>query len=132
MKIPKDAARTARQLIRATLRDGKIDGTFAKNAVTKLATDKPRNYLAILSSYQRLLRLEVLKRHAVVESAAELSAAERNTVLSELHKKYGTDITSEFKVTPELLGGMRVKIGSSVWDGSVKARIDALKNNLGA
>lgn len=132
MKIPKDAARTARQLIRATVRSGKIDAAFAKAAVTKLATEKPRNYLAILTSYQRLLRLEVMQRHAVIESAAALSDSESKKVLGELQGQYGQDITSEFKVSPDLLGGMRVRLGSQVWDGSLKARLDALREALGA
>ena len=48
----------------------------------------------------------------------------------DLRRRYGNDLTAEFKVNPELLGGMRVKVGSDVWDGSVKARLTELKNRL--
>jgi F-type H+-transporting ATPase subunit delta len=43
-----------------------------------------------------------------------------------LKARYGDDVTSEFKVVPELLGGMRVRVGSDIWDGSVKTRLDQL------
>jgi len=43
-----------------------------------------------------------------------------------LKARYGDDVTSEFKVVPDLLGGMRVRVGSDIWDGSVKTRLDQL------
>lgn len=130
MKIPKEALRTARQLIRATVREGHINGTFARAIVQKLSTEKPRYYLATLSAYQRLLRLEVAQRHAIVESAQPLSDSDQSNVVHELKSKYGQDITAEFKLNPELISGMRVKLGSNVWDGTVKSRIDALREKL--
>jgi F-type H+-transporting ATPase subunit delta len=130
MKIPKDALRTSRQLIRATVRNGAINGDFAKAVVAKLATEKPRNYLAILSSYQRLLRLEVAQRHAIVESAQQLNPGDQEVVLIELKKKYGQDVTAEYKVNEELISGMRVRLGSHVWDGTVKARLEALREKV--
>jgi F-type H+-transporting ATPase subunit delta len=51
-------------------------------------------------------------------------------VIEDLRRKYGSTLTAEFKVNPDLLGGMRVKVGSDVWDGSVKARLTDLKNKL--
>ena len=130
MKIPKDALRTARQLIRATVRDGVINGDFAKSVVAKLAADKPRNFLATLTAYQRLLRLEVAQRHAIVESASQLNPGEQEVVILELKKKYGQDITAEYKVNPELISGMRVRLGSNVWDGTVKSRLEALREKV--
>jgi len=47
-----------------------------------------------------------------------------------LKKTYGDDLATDFSVNPNLIGGMRVKVGSNVWDGSVKARIKALENTL--
>jgi len=132
VKIPKEALRTARQLLRATTRSGKVDEGFARAAVTKILTDKPRHYLALLTAYQRMLRLEVEQRHAVVESAQQLDEQEQQSVLTELRKKYGEDITAEYNTNAELLGGIRVKLGSTVWDGTVKSRLTALRDALTA
>jgi F-type H+-transporting ATPase subunit delta len=47
-----------------------------------------------------------------------------------LNKKYGKDLSTEFVVKPELLGGMRVRVGSDVWDGSVRNRLERLRQQL--
>jgi len=129
MKIHKEAQRTARQLIRLTTRDGGVNEDAAKQIVTKLIADKPRHYVGILSAYQRLLRLEVEKRSALIESAVELDGNERRGITTRLKKQHG-DITTDYKVCPELVGGLRITLGSNVWDGTVKARLEALRTAL--
>jgi F-type H+-transporting ATPase subunit delta len=126
MKIHKEAQRTARQLIRLTTRDGGVDENAAKKIVAKIIKEKPRHYVGILEAYQRLLRLEVQKRHAIIESAVEIDGNERRSITARLKKQHG-DITADFNVVPELVGGLRITLGSNVWDGSVKARLDALR-----
>ena len=129
MKIHKEAQRTARQLIRLTTRDGVVDESAAKKIVSKIIKEKPRHYVGILEAYQRLLRLEVQKRHAIIESAVEIDGNERRSITAKLKKQHG-DITADFNVVPELVGGLRITLGSNVWDGTVKARIDALRTAL--
>ena len=70
------------------------------------------------------------KRQAVIESAVELGAQTGNELLEGLRNKYGDDLTAEFLVNEDLIGGMRVKVGSDVWDGSVRARLTNLKDSL--
>lgn len=130
MKVSKDALRNARQLMRLTLRNGSVDLGAAKTIVDKVTADKPRNYLGILTAYQRLLRLELEKRHAIVESATELSGPEQATVTADLQLRHGSDTTTEFRINPDLLGGIRVKLGSTVWDGSVKSRLETLRDKV--
>lgn len=130
MKVSKDALRTARQFLRLTLRNGTLDQAAAKTIVDKVIADKPRNYLGILNAYTRLLRLELEKRHAIIDSATELSADEQAKATADLQSRHGADITTEFRVIPELLGGIRIKLGSTVWDGSVKSRLDTLRSQV--
>ena len=47
-----------------------------------------------------------------------------------LRAKYGKDLSTEFKVSPELLGGLRIKVGSDVFDGSVRERLNRLEDEL--
>ena len=130
MKVSKDALRTARQFLRLTLRQGHVDLAAAKTIVDKVIADKPRHYLAILTAYQRLLRLELDKRHAIVESATEIPETGQATITADLQLRHGSDVTVEFRLNPSLLGGIRVKLGSTVWDGSVKSRLDALRDKV--
>jgi F-type H+-transporting ATPase subunit delta len=130
VKISKDAARAARQLLRLSHKDGRLEGDLIKKITSRIAESKPRGYLGMLQEYARLLRLESEKSEALVESAIELGAQTGNDLVNDLRAKYGGELKAEFRVNPDLLGGMRVKVGSDVWDGSVRARLNELKNKL--
>ena len=126
MKISKIAAATARRLYGLCQVNGQLDDSKLRDLVSKLIAAKPRDYQAILASIQRLVRLEEARRAVVVESAAALSDAERQKVVAGLAKEYGANLTIEYKIKPELLGGLRIKVGDNVLDGSVQGRIDRL------
>ena len=130
MKASKEAIRSARKLMRLSLKDGELDLGTAQSMAKRIAEAKPRGYLGILSVFQRLLRLEVEKKHAVIESATPLAPNEGDGIADNLRRKYGDDVTTEFKVNPELIGGLRVRVGSDVWDGSVRARLQNLSNKI--
>ena len=130
MKISKEARQLSRQLLRLSLTDGYLDRAKASAVVQGVINQKPRHYLGALESYQRLLRLEIAKRHAVIESATELSPATGESVVNNLKQKYGQDITTEFKTNPDLIGGMRIKLGSDVFDGSVRNRLALLQEQF--
>lgn len=130
MKINKEIRRLSRELLRASFTDGQIDHGKIASLVQSLIAKKPRNYLSILENYKRLLRLEIEKRHARIESASELSSQTASKIVSSLKRKYGQDLTTEFVVNPQLLGGMRIRVGSDVWDGSVRNRLERLQRQL--
>lgn len=131
MKIDKFSARAARQLMRACVdANGRLQQPRVRAVVKRLSEEKPRGYLRILAGFERLLRLEVEKRHALIESAAPLGAALREKIRTDLQAKFGSDLEFQFLEKPELLGGLRVQVGSHVWDGSVLAKLEALRNSL--
>lgn len=130
MKISKEARRTSRQLFRVCFADGKLDESRARSVVSLVIERKPRGYIGILENFARLLRGEAERQNAVVESATPLGDDMRQQLKSGLARKYGRELALDYQVVPELLGGIRVKVGSDVWDGSVKARLEALKNQL--
>ncbi|MEP4077739.1 F0F1 ATP synthase subunit delta [Haloferula sp.] len=126
MKISKVANSTARRIFRLCQTDGKLDEAKLLKAIRKVAADKPRDYRGILSALKRLVRLELERRHVVVESATDLDTASRERVTAGLAAKYGSDLTYEYRVNSELLGGLKVRVGNDVFDGSVKGRLDRL------
>lgn len=130
MKISREARRTARELFKLSLVDGHVDANRAEEISGRLAEAKPRDFLQILKEFTRLIRLELAKRHAVVESAAALDAATTADIEQNLKQKFGPDITAEFHTTPALLGGLRIKLGSDVWDGSISGRLALLSKQL--
>ncbi len=130
MKITKEARQLSRKLFRMSLTDDKLDRAKVNAVVQSVLAEKPRHYMGALETYQRLVRLELAKHHVVVESATPLSEETSTSILSNLKQKYGQDLTSEFTVNPELIGGMRIKLGSDVWDGSVRTRLTNLNDKL--
>lgn len=130
MKISKEVRRTSRQLFRVCMVNGKLDESRVRLVVNKIATGKPRGFLPMLESFSALVRNEVESQRAVVESATFLNADLQSNLKASLSQKYGRELSLEFHIKPELLGGVRVKVGSDVWDGSVKARLEALKASL--
>jgi F-type H+-transporting ATPase subunit delta len=132
MKINREIRRVSREMLRASFTDGQLDQGKVGSLVQSLIEKQPRNYLSILVNYKRLIRLEVEKRHARIESAGDLSPAVKSQITASLQRKYGSDLTTEFAITPELLGGLRIRVGSDVWDGSVRSRLQRLENDLAA
>jgi len=130
MKINKEIRRLSREMVRASFTDGQLDRGKIAALVQSLIAKRPRNYIGILQNYKRLLRLEIEKRHARIESASELSAETNSRILQNLKKKYGRDLTTEFVVNHKLLGGMRIRVGSDVWDGSVRHRLESLQQQF--
>ena len=130
MKINKEIRRLSREMLRASFTDGQLDPGRVAPLVDSLITRKPRNSVEILQNYRRLLRLELEKRRARVETASEVDPETSSELVANLKQKYGNDLTAEFVVNPQLLGGMRIRVGSDVWDGTVRNRLERLQQQL--
>jgi F-type H+-transporting ATPase subunit delta len=126
----KEVRQLSRQLMRSSFTDGQLDNGRVMQLVKSLIEKKPRNYLAVLDNYKRLLRLEVEKRTATIETASELAPEAGRRIAENLTRRYGMDLTTNFIVNPELLGGMRIRVGSDVWDSSVRNRLQRLAQSL--
>jgi F-type H+-transporting ATPase subunit delta len=130
MKISKEARRFARELYQGSLVNGRLDAKTVAELADRLIAEKPRSYVQILREFTRLVRLELERRHAVIESAQPLDTAETERIRQELLSRFGGDLTFEFRANPSLLGGLRVQLGSDVWDGTVANRLHLLKQQL--
>jgi F-type H+-transporting ATPase subunit delta len=130
MKINKEVRQLSKELLRASFRDGQLDSGRIASLVKSLIEKKPRNYIKVLDAFKRLLRLEVEKRTATIETATELSPDAGQQIVENLKRRYGNDLASRFVVNPELLGGMRIRVGSDVWDSSVRNRLHRLQQQL--
>ena len=130
MKTTRKSKRAARQLFRLCMADGRLDDARVRQIARRIAESKRRGTLAVLSDFQRLVRLERDRHTAIVESATPLTDDVRRDVQESLTRRYGGALATAFSEKPELIGGMRIKIGSDVYDGSVRARLAALESSL--
>jgi len=130
LKITKQARREAKQLFQSCQVNGQLDDNRVRKAVQLLIGQKPRGYFGILQHIQRLVKLDEANRTARVESAVALGRAQQQDVRNSLNRLKGGNVTVEFATNPGLIGGMRVKIGDDVFDGSVKTRLTSLSDNF--
>ena len=120
----------AKQLFRACLVNGLLDEQRVRHAVERVLEAKPRGYMGVLSHFERLVKLELDRRSALIESAVPLRSDLQGGVQGSLSRLYGPGLTFAFRHNPQLLGGMRVRVGSDVYDGSVQARLNALAESF--
>lgn len=128
MKVSKVAAASARRLFGLCQTGGRLDETKLRTVVARLIESKPRDYRAVLIALQRLTRLDADRRRVTVESATALDDASRQRVVDGLAKAHGPNLTISYTVNPELIGGLRIRIGNDVLDGSVQGRLARLAN----
>src|SRR5262249_28629538 len=127
MKISKQARREAKQLFRSCLANAVLDEGRVRLAVKRILEVKPRGYIAILSHFERLLRLEVERRTARVESATALTPDIQAKIQEGLIRSHGQGLNFSFTQNPALIGGLRIKVGSDVYDSSIQSRLAALQ-----
>jgi F-type H+-transporting ATPase subunit delta len=130
MKISKQAKRDAKTLFRSCQAEGLLDENRVRQAVAAVIARKPRGYVGLLHHLHRLVKLDLDRRTALVENAVPTTDELKTSITGNLAWRYGQGLDVSFRVNPELLGGLRVKVGSDVFDGSVKARLDALRESL--
>lgn len=125
--------------------------TKEKHAVTeklsaRLGASKIlRNFLFLVIDHRRTLMIPELSEafqavirerqgvaEAVVTSAVELSAAQKKTLGQSLEKKTGKKIEAQYAVDAKLLGGVVVRIGDTVYDGSLQHRLNEMRAKLAA
>lgn len=130
MKSNRKVKRAARQLYRACLVDGLLDHGRVRQVTQRIAASPRRGSLRLLSDFRRLVRLDHDRHTALVESAAPISSGLRDSIQVDLTRLYGPGLVASFVDNPALIGGLRIKVGSDVYDTSVRSRLAALEARL--
>ncbi len=117
-------------MFRSCAVEGVLDENRVRRSVQLVIERKPRGYLGLLSQFQRLVKLDIARRAARIESAAPLSPQSQAQFQGDLSRIYGNGLSFTFSQNPELLGGVRVQVGGDVYDGTVQARLDALQESF--
>lgn len=130
MKIDRHARQSAKKYFRACVRpDGSLDEQGLRDIVQLLLNEKPRGYLAVVLRLQRLIELAIAERTVLVESATPLPD-EGRAVFQELEQRFGPAANTHYRQNADLLGGLRIRRGSMIWDGSLRGRLQSLQNAL--
>jgi len=131
MKISREARNTAKKLFDICRRpEGGVDEAKVREVISYMEKSKARNAVGTLTHLHRLISLEIDENSALVESPVALSDAEQQSIQSKLTGIFGPSTSVDFAERSDLLGGIRIKKGSSVWDGSILGRLNELQNHL--
>jgi len=130
MNASKQARRKATQLFRLCIINGLLDEERARQTVRELVAAKPRGYLGVLAHLRRLVKLDQAQHTAKVESAVPLPADLQASIQADLTRLYQAGLSTSFGDNPSLIGGIRIQVGSDVFDGSVRSRLAALEQSF--
>lgn len=130
MKANRRARKEATQLFRFCMIDGVLDEGRARQVSRQIAATRSHDSLGVLSYFLRLARLDEAKHTATIETPAPLSADSREGVRASLARTYKPAPKTTFSDEPALIGGMRIQVGSDVYDGSVRGRLAALERSF--
>lgn len=130
MRANKKIKRTARGLFRLCLVDGVLNEERTRQIARALASSRHRGSLRVLSDFQRLVRLQRDRHTALVESATPLAENVRRDIQNGLARTYGETLEMSFGENPALIGGIRIRVGSDVYDSSIRAKLTALASRL--
>ena len=130
MKSTKEIKREAKYLFRLCFVNGSLDEDRVRSVVEGILRSKRRGSLPLAGQFQRLVSLDRLRHTAKVESAVPLSPDVQANVHAGLVRTYGPELNTSFAENSELIGGMRIRVASDVYDGSIKAGLAALENSF--
>jgi F-type H+-transporting ATPase subunit delta len=127
----KQVARKAKKLFRLCLVSGWLDEDQVRQVVHKILAERPCGYLRILRQFRRLLKVQEEQRSARVECAVPSTPEIESSVRRRIERLYGPRIATVFAHNPHLIGGMRIRVGSDVYDGSILNELRALEKSFG-
>lgn len=126
MKIPKQLRKVVEQAVKNSAEDGKIMENQVKKYVTAFKKLSRSEAVAALSLYLKGIK-RILGQHTlVVESAEKPSFHQVQMIKKTLNTKYIIHNT-KLQLNPSLLGGIRVKIGDTIFEDSIRSRINQIK-----
>ena len=130
MKVSKQARRDAKLLYKGCLKNGLLQEDSVTKTVQAIVDGKPRSYIQILNHLLKLVKTDIHSRTARIESADSLDDATRKSVEKLLMERYGTSLMISFDVNPALIGGMRIQVGSDVYDASIRSRLQKIEESF--
>jgi F-type H+-transporting ATPase subunit delta len=130
MKTTRQTLREAKRLFHLCMVDGALDENRVRQVVQSVIDSGRQGSLKVLSRFQRLVRIEREARSAKIESPTALPGEVRASIESDLTRLYGRGLLTSYADNPTLLGGVRITVGSDVFDGSIKARLEEIESQF--
>jgi F-type H+-transporting ATPase subunit delta len=126
MAADKQTKLLAKQLFKLSVVNGQISEERVSGVLGWIEKHRPANSLALLRMYNRAVQAELARSRAVVEHAGPMSDATLKQIAAAMSQRYNRAVTASAKPNPNLLAGVRVRVGSDVFESSVSGQLAAL------
>ena len=129
MKKRKQIRKIIEKAIGVCFREGKLTEKQALGFV-KLFSVQPRvEAIELLSEFIKRIKAEINLTHMLVESVIPLSKKQKDIIRKKFSLRF--NITSaEFKLNPQILGGLKIRVGDHIYDDSIRSRIYQVKEAI--
>jgi len=126
MAADKQTKLLAKQLFKLSLVNGSVSSEQVAGVLGWIEKHQPRHVTSLLKTYHRYISAEVAKSRAIVEHAGAVNDATLKSIEAAMTKRYGRTVTATAKAHPALLAGLRVRVGSDVYESSVAGQLATL------
>jgi len=128
MRGDKKTKQLARQLFKLSLVDGAVSPEQVAGVLGYIEKTAPRHPLALLKLYHRAISVELAKSRAIVEHAGPLGEATLRQIEATMTQRYARPVTASAQPNPKLLAGLRIRVGSDVYESTVAGQLAALSS----
>jgi F-type H+-transporting ATPase subunit delta len=128
-ETPKIAVGEKKRVLRDALQD-QVSPMFMQFVLVVLQKRRQRLLRSIAAAYRELLDEKLGRLHAQVTLAREPDEALEHAIIAELTRLTGRTVVPHVTVDPEILGGIVVRFGDHIMDGSVRRRLNRLRQRL--
>ena len=124
----KKTKQLAKQLFKLSLVNGQVSAEQVAGVLGYIEKSAPRHPLALLKLYHRAIATEFAKSRAIVEHAGPINEATLKLIESAMTKKYARPVTASAQPNPKLFAGLRVRVGSDLYESTVSGQLANLSN----
>jgi F-type H+-transporting ATPase subunit delta len=128
MRPSKESQQFARQLFRLSLADGQVSAERVSAVLAHLSRQPPRQPLAVLRHYQRLITTQLARNSALVEHGGAIDDSLLRSLEAAFTRKYQRPITASARPNPALIAGLRIRIGDDLYESSIASQLAALSD----
>ncbi|HEY8994600.1 MAG TPA: F0F1 ATP synthase subunit delta [Lacunisphaera sp.] len=126
MAADKQTKLLAKQLFKLSVVNGVVSPEQVAGVLGWVEKTSPRRPVALLKAYHHRIAIELAKSRAEVEHAGPVSDATLKQIEAAMTKRYARPVTATAKANPKLLAGLRVRVGSDVYESSVAGQLAKL------
>ena len=128
MRADKKTKALAKQLFKLSVVNGTVSPEQVTGVLGYIEKNVPRHGLAVLQLYHRAIVTELAKSNAVVEHAGPIGDTVLKSIEAAMTRKYSRPVAATSKPNPKLLAGLRIRIGSDVYESTVAGQLATLSS----